>query len=534
MILNTSKKILSSYLFGVVAILSSCQNSSDFIDLELIPVESGNKYQYVNAEGKILINPQFKNATLFRNGLALVQSGGDENKWGFISKEGLYKIPAIYKRATTFNEELAWVVPENGAPSVIDVNEKIRFTLPEAEEVRIFSEGLAGFRVISDGETKWGFVDTNGKVVINPQFKDISMFSEGLCAVQNDDRQWGYIDKTGKLVISYQFDGLSGGYDGLGLGKFVEGKTQVKSDKQIGVIDKEGRYVINPQFEDILPDGDLYLIKSNGLYGWCDSDGKILINPQFDLALRFGNSDFAPVAMGKKWGYINREGKIEINPQFKYALPFNDNIAIVSSGSKIGIIDAKGKYKVNPQFDDLNSDLVIPLVLGDGSLSEYIEVKTDYFNIPGIVDRINLRNPEELKLESTLAELQEKLAIPDGSISLYNNYYEVFDDVKITNEADLRFRVYYARAYREVQDGWYMKRVFNPNAKISAYEYYIQLRGRGLGKANAVSDAITDGLNGYELDEAKSSKSKKIFTKENQKITIQHGNSYVRITIGLN
>jgi hypothetical protein len=79
-----------------------------------------------------------------------------------------------------------------------------------------------------------------------------------------------------------------------------------------------------------------------------------------------------------------------------------------------------------------------------------------------------------------------------------------------------------------------MKRVFNPNAKITAYEYYIQLRARGSGKANAVTDAIVDGLNGYELDEAKSSKSKKIFVNENQKITVQHGNSYVRITIGLN
>ena len=534
MILNTSKKILSISLFGLVLIFSACQQGSDFIDLELIPVESGNKYQYVNAEGKIIINPQFKNATLFRDGLALVQSGGDENKWGYISKEGLYKIPAIYKRATTFNEELAWVVPENGAPSVIDTQEKIRFTLPEAEQVRIYSEGLAGFKIIVDGVTKWGFVDANGNTVINPQFTDISMFSEGLCAVQNEDKQWGYIDKSGKLVIPYQFDGLAGGFDGLGLGKFIDGKTQVKSDKQIGVINKEGRYVINPQFEDILPDGNRYLIKSNGLYGWCDTDGKIIINPQFDMALRFGNSDYAPVAISKKWGYINREGKIEINPQFKYALPFSGDIAIISAGSKIGIIDEKGKYKVNPQFDDINSDLVIPLVLGDESLSEYFEVNTDYFNIPGILDRINLKNPEGLKLENTIGDIQEKLAIPDGSISLYNNYYEVFDDLKITNEADLRFRVYYAKAYKEVQDGWYMKRVFNPNAKITAYEYYIQLRARGSGKANAVTDAIVDGLNGYELDEAKSSKSKKIFVNENQKITVQHGNSYVRITIGLN
>lgn len=52
---------------------------------------------------------------------------------------------------------------------------------------------------------KWGYMDKDGNVVINPQFDDAGPFSEGLAAVRigNDDSgQYGYIDKAGKMVWS--------------------------------------------------------------------------------------------------------------------------------------------------------------------------------------------------------------------------------------------------------------------------------------------------------------------------------------------
>lgn len=528
------KKVPHILLAGLAVLIISCGSGSGEPDLNLIPVESGNKYQYIDFEGRIIINPQFEDATLFRDGLALVRSIGDNPKWGYINPEGKYKINPTYKSASIFNEGLAWVVLENAAPNAINKNGEIEFTMQDAEAVNIFSEGLAGFSIVEEGETKWGFVDISGKVNINPQFKEIRMFSEGFCAVKNDDNLWGYIDRSGKLVINYQFDGVAGSFDGNGMGKFLNGRAIVKSGKQFGVINKEGRYEINPQFDEIIADGDNYLIENDGVYGWCDSNGKLLINPQFDQAFPFGNNDFAPVEMGNKWGYINREGKIEINPQFKGALPYHNDRALVATGDKFGVIDRDGKYLVNPQFEGLARDVILYLVTGDVTFSEHSEVNTDYFNISGIISRLNLSNPEGMQLKSSLSDIQEKFGIADDEFSFYRNYHEIFDDLEITSEAELRFRVYYSKAYKQVQDGWYTKRVFNPETAIRAYEFYVDLKGRGRGKADAVAEALIEDLNGYIPDEEKSTDSKKIFNKEDHNLTVQHGNSYIRITVSNN
>ena len=63
---------------------------------------------------------------------------------------------------------------------------------PQFDNALLFSEGLAAASI---GD-KWGFIDKTGSVVINPQFEDAYPFSEGLAAVRIGDSQtgrWGYI-----------------------------------------------------------------------------------------------------------------------------------------------------------------------------------------------------------------------------------------------------------------------------------------------------------------------------------------------------
>jgi hypothetical protein len=88
---------------------------------------------------------------------------------------------------------------------------------------------------------KWGFIDEKGKIVINPQFDDVSSFSEGLSGVKIGDK-WGFIDKKGKIVINPQFDKVRG---------FSEGLCGVKIVSKYGFIDKTGKYVINPLFDRV-------------------------------------------------------------------------------------------------------------------------------------------------------------------------------------------------------------------------------------------------------------------------------------------
>jgi hypothetical protein len=520
------KRILhNAFIISALIALISCGSGEDSIfEVNLFPVKSGKEFQYIDKEGKIVINPQFKNATIFRNGLALVETSGDESKFGFISEDGKFAINAQYKEATVFSEGIAWVVIENSAPTAIDKTGEIIFTLQEAEEARVFKNGLAAFSVINEeGEEKWGFVNKEGRVVINPQFSSVSNFSDGKCSVRNSEGKWGFIDKDGKIIIGYQFDEA---------GAFKDGKCIVTSAKKKGIIDKNGKYIINPQFTDMQIDGDMFLINQDGKWGWCDKDGKFIINPQFGLAFPFNDNEIASVQLGKSFGYIDKEGKILINPQFDGALPFNGKLALVVSGQKVGFINNEGKYVINPQFDAVSNDFITHLILGS---SEYSSVSTDYFNVGAITSILNFESPEGLNFNSTFEDIMKKYELKENNFRKNSREHELVSKKKISNDASYSFYAIGNLFDTYVDNsGWYSKTeyVFNPKNNPIGYAYSFSLSGKGYGKSESVISSIEAKLIGYKKDENRSYDGNYVYTNGKNEISIK--DEGYRIIIVLN
>ncbi len=75
-----------------------------------------------------------------------------------------------------------------------------------------FSQSQALFVVIEN--EKYGYIDTEGQSVINPQFDDAWSFSEGLARVKVADK-FGFIDREGLYVINPQFDDARDFSEGL-------------------------------------------------------------------------------------------------------------------------------------------------------------------------------------------------------------------------------------------------------------------------------------------------------------------------------
>lgn len=487
----------------VTSFISSCGGYGDSVpEVNLFPVKNGNEFQYINKKGEIVINPQFKKATVFRDGLALVQTSGDEPKYGYITEDGKFAFNSQYKEATVFSNGLAWVVTENAAPAAIDKKGEIKFTLEQAEQVRIFKDEMAAFSMVNEeGDVKWGFVNKNGKVVINPQFSSVLNFSDGKCGVSNTEGKWGFINNEGKIIISYQFDYVN---------YFKNGKCVVTSGNKDGVIDKNGKYIINPQFSEMMIDGDIYLIKQDRKWGWCDQDGKLIINPQFARAFPFNGNSITSVRLGDSYGYIDKDGKIVINPQFEEALPFNGELAIVSSSKKIGFIDNEGKYVINPQFDDISEDLIQFILDGINEL-QFSSVNTDYFNVGAVTSSINFDKPEGFMFSSTFNDVMKKYELKESAFKKYRNEHEIISYKKITNDVSFNFYVY-GRAFDMVRvkkgDGYWAyydtEYRFNGKNTLSSFKYSIKLTGKGYGKEDAVISEIQSKLNAYKKDEEQS------------------------------
>ena len=193
---------------------------------------------------------------------------------------------------------------------------------------------------------KCGYINKEGKFIINPIFDSVSDFSEGLAAVEVDDK-YGYINSNGEYIVNPQFSGA---------GYFSEGLARVLSGDKCGYIDKTGKFVINPQFDDALDFSEnLACVKVNDKYGVINKSGEFVVNAQYDEMRAFSNG-LAAVKSGDRWGYIDKQGNVKINFLYVSVTSMNnDGYAIVATtNKKYTIINKNGEKVCANEFDGID------------------------------------------------------------------------------------------------------------------------------------------------------------------------------------
>jgi hypothetical protein len=319
-----------------------------------------------NADGSILwslCDPSpsepvsFKNASrvywngdLAKNGLLWIEER-DSGRWSLVKRDG----SALGVSQDTKPE--SWFMPggfgvlnrEDGSKIHVGVDGQ---TLGDKswEDAFLFSHGLAPVK--SGG--KWGFIDTDGKMVIQPVCDEASEFQNigtdenpVLLARVVREGRWGCVDQSGREVIEPQWDemmGFSPLYDGrfvalvrLGdLWGFIDptGKTIVEPCGTRGIVErgfvllmvkKEGeergnfvhydadgveldwraREAIESESEkpaDILAEGALITESSDGKFGLKDASGEFILPPKWNHIAWIGPG--AAAAWNEKEGGI--------------------------------------------------------------------------------------------------------------------------------------------------------------------------------------------------------------------------------------
>lgn len=215
-------------------------------------------------------------------------------------------------------------------------------------------------------DTRYGFIDQTGQVVIPPVYDEANEFSEGLASVWNDGH-WAFIDPAGKVVFRLPADCLVVSHfsEGLALVNVGGKETHHSIDGgKWGYIDRFGRFAVPAQFTMPRWAAYNYVVspasafseglaglwdERSGKWGFIDRTGKVVIDFRFDRVEPFSEGR-AAVLVGKTWGYIDPAGKLVVEPVYLDADRFSEGLAAVRRDVNTpgDYIDPSGQVALHP------------------------------------------------------------------------------------------------------------------------------------------------------------------------------------------
>lgn len=272
---------------------------------------------------------------------------------------------------------------------------------------------------------KCGFVDSSGKIAIEPIFYSADDFSEGLSAARVNGT-YGYINQTGKFVIPAQFDYATAFHNGFAI---------------------------------VYNNGKPFYIRKNGQ--------KAFDCPYAELGV-FENGKAMVKTYSKKYGYVDQNGKLIIDTAYTYISPFANGLAIIrgidhTSGSDMdksekenygaGIIDSLGRIIV--PFGKFTNILdyengYFKVVLSEGKTNK----EDEYSHLIGFMDQtekivMTRKEDSDCKIDGNIHDglikvslYQHKLAGKENNSYSSQNAYEGFMDLKgnvMINDTNYRY-----------------------------------------------------------------------------------------------
>ena len=288
-----------------IIFLLTVLNLSAFGQDNLYPIIKASLWGYIDNTGKEVINPQFKSAGQFSEGLAAVRLNGT---YGYIDKSGSFIIKPIYDIALPFQSGLAKVFLD-GKPYFIDKKGNITF---QHNFKSISSFEKHSFAIAITQTDKYCLINRDGKLIADTAFKKINSFKDGVTVVyglnhlpypqdstQLEKFETGVIDSTGKWLIQYgKYKDIGSFNNGFASAiRFNQTEKERGWSRDDAIIDRNGK------LKFILPAGKYFLDFNNK--GFYDDLAVVYIYPEKKDSTESYNS----YDKRKYKGIINTDGR---------------------------------------------------------------------------------------------------------------------------------------------------------------------------------------------------------------------------------
>ena len=304
------------------------------------------KFGVANIKGQVIIEPIYNEMSDFVEGKAIAELDG---KFYILSVDGSKS--EVQGSPNFVNSVKEGYAPFRNASKLFGfVNEKGEVVIqPKFKKVGYFCNGLAWARTI---EGLIGFIDTKGEWIVKPEYNAVTDFDsvDGIAKAKRGE-EWVFLKKSGETF------NVEGSID---MGEFSEGRAWVRVGDKIGFIDTKGSWIVKPTYSKVKNFEDGYaLVRSEDKWGIITKDGRSIVEPSY-VNIKGDLSDgFRGVQVGEKWGFINEQGVLVIEPQYLNIRAFKNGFAAVRIGDFWGLIDKTGKLVIEAKYHRLKDVEII-------------------------------------------------------------------------------------------------------------------------------------------------------------------------------
>lgn len=254
---------------------------------------------------------------------------------------------------------------------------------------------------------------------------EIQSFSKGHFLVENESK-FGYVDMKGKLVIKPEWDYISS-FDKFDYAKTIKTLITKNDEKEVkinrvGLVDISGKTIFENKYDDVVViDKDLFVVVENEKKNLVNSVEKKLLEEDAYEIVKIDNSRFIIifsektdldeicfgfvdekresiekrfllkdydnliavdeevliVEKNKKVKMIDYDGK-EIIPfeKYSYISKFKNGYAVIEKDKKFGVIDKSGKEVIKPKYLGISvSNLQDRFIFKEGELYGFINLE---------------------------------------------------------------------------------------------------------------------------------------------------------------
>lgn len=302
-----------------------------------------NLYGFIKSDGNVAIRPQFTQADDFKEGLAAVEISNRKGVYyNYINLRGREEFSFRFQNAYGFQNGKALVELSKGQFGII--NKSGNITNINGNYLNVFnpSEGYCITNARKSGRLVFGFVKTNGQIVLEPQHEFIDNFNGGTATFFSNGKA-GMIDTSGNIVIEPRYDELY---------RFDQNFYIYETEDLKGLMTLNGEEIFPPVYSEIsyFVNG-LCPVRKNQMWGLCNIDGKLVVPCKYS-GFKRTNAGWEMIIPDDWLMVINKKDTLVL-PKYNEVSDFFGQISAVRKDELWGFVNLHGEEAVEPMFDEI-------------------------------------------------------------------------------------------------------------------------------------------------------------------------------------